>query len=498
MNKILENLTPADASDRLRRTPFEGRMLIGGELVESGDGGSFDSVNPATEDVIGRVPAGTARDVERAVEAAGTAQPGWASLSVEQRAGYMRRFADALAARKSELLALEVADSGNTITGMTGDIASSIERIRYFAGLGHELQGRTIPGQVNRIQITLREPYGVVGRIAAFNHPFAMAVNGIAAPMVAGNTVIVKPSEQCSLSALLLGEIAREVLPPGTLSIVTGAGEVGQELVRHPAVKRLSFVGSVRTGMAIQRTAAEVAVKSIGLELGGKNPFIVYPDAPIEKVAEAAVAGMNFTWQGQSCSSTSRLFLHADIHDEVLRLVAEKATAIRVGDPFATTSQMGAMSTAAQLARTESFVQSALDEGAHLVTGGHRPEGAGFDRGFWFLPTVFADVRQGMQVAREEIFGPVLSVLKWRDEDEVIELANSVDLGLTGAVWSRDISQALRTASRLRSGYVWVNGVKSHTRAMPFGGYKNSGIGRERGLEELLSYTEEKSMQIFL
>lgn len=498
MNKSLENLTPADAASRLRQTPFDGRMLIGGELVESADGGRFDSVNPATGDVVGHVPAGTAGDVEQAVEAARHAQPGWAALSVAQRASYMHSLADALTARTPELLSLEVADSGNTITGMTDDIASSIERIRYFAGLGYELQGATIPGQADRMQITLREPYGVVGRIAAFNHPFAMAINGIAAPMMAGNAVVVKPSEQCSLSSMLLGEIAREVLPPGALNIVTGAGEVGSALVRHPAVKRLSFVGSVRTGMAIQRAAAEVAVKSIGLELGGKNPFIVYPDAPVEKVAEAAVSGMNFTWQGQSCSSTSRLFLHEDIHDEVLRLVAEKAAAIRVGDPFAQTSQMGAMNTAAQLERTESFVQSALEEGARLVTGGRRPDGAAFERGFWFQPTVFADVTQDMKVAREEIFGPVLSVLKWRDEDEVIALANSVDLGLTGAVWSRDISRSLRTASRLRSGYVWVNGVNSHTRAVPFGGYKNSGIGRERGLEELLSYTEEKSMQIFL
>jgi acyl-CoA reductase-like NAD-dependent aldehyde dehydrogenase len=485
-------------SNRQKMLPATGRMLIGGQLVESSGGNWIECINPANEECIGKVPRGTAADVEQAVAAAENAQVAWVELSVAQRAEYLFRLADALTARADDLLMLEVADTGNSITGMNGDVSACIDRLRYFAGLGYELQGTTIPGSSDQFNITIREPYGVVGRIVAFNHPIAMATHGVASPLMAGNSVVLKPSEQCPLSATLLGEIASEVLPSGVLNIVTGDGEVGSALVRHPRVKRLSFVGSVRTGMAIQRSAAEVAVKSISLELGGKNPFIVFPDAPVEKVAEAAVLGMNFMWQGQSCSSTSRLFVHDSIYDEVVQRVVAKAEAIRIGDPFEWTTQMGAINSQAHLSKIENYVEIGNAEGARLVAGGKRPAGAGFQKGFWFQPTVFADVRQDMRIAREEIFGPVLSILRWSDIDDAIEMANSVEYGLTGAVWTRDIANALRTAQRLQSGYIWINGVNSYARAVPFGGYKNSGVGRERSLEELYSYTEEKSLQIFL
>ncbi|AQV99237.1 aldehyde dehydrogenase (plasmid) [Cupriavidus necator] len=478
--------------------PATGKMLIGGELCESLSGNWIECMNPATEDYIGKVPSGTEADVACAVKAAEAAQPAWAELSVAQRADHLHRLADALEMRADELLTLEVADTGNSITGMRGDISACIDRLRYFAGLGYELQGHTIPGSVDKLSLTLREPYGVVGRIVAFNHPIAMATHGIASPLVAGNSVVLKPSEQCPLSATLLGEIAAQVLPPGVLNIVTGGVEVGSSLVRHPRVKRLSFVGSVRTGMAIQRSAAEVAVKSISLELGGKNPFIAFPDASPDAVADAAVAGMNFIWQGQSCSSTSRLFVHDAIHDEVVSLIARKVKAIRIGDPFASDTQMGAINSRAHLEKIEQYVEIGKAAGARLVAGGSRPAGQGFEKGFWFEPTVFADVRQDMRIAQEEIFGPILSILRWSDIDEVIELANSVEYGLTAAVWTSDIKNALRTAKRLQCGYIWVNGVNTQTRGVPFGGFKNSGTGRERGIEELYSYTEEKSLQIFL
>lgn len=481
-----------------KRLSVTGRMLIDGQLLESCGGNWIECINPATEECIGKVPRGTAEDVEHAIRAAEMAQPVWAELSVAQRSGYLLKLADALIARSDELLTLEVADTGNSITGMKGDIVGCIDRLRYFAGLGYELQGSTIPGSSDKLNITLREPYGVVGRIVAFNHPLAMAVHGVASPLMAGNTVVLKPSEQCPMSATLFGEIASQVLPPGVLNIVTGDAEVGSALVRHPRVKRLSFVGSVRTGMAIQRSAAEVAVKSISLELGGKNPFIVFPDAPVERVAEAAVLGMNFIWQGQSCSSTSRLFVHDSIYDEVVRHVVAKVEEIRIGDPFEQTTQMGAINTQAHLSNIENYVEIGKAEGARLVAGGKRPTGAAFEKGFWFEPTVFADVRPEMRIARDEIFGPVLSILRWSEVDQVIEMANSVEYGLTAAVWTSDITKALCTAKRLQSGYIWINGVNTHVRTVPFGGYKNSGIGRERGLEELYSYTEEKSLQIFL
>ncbi|CAN7344746.1 aldehyde dehydrogenase family protein [Variovorax sp. LjRoot178] len=481
----------------LERAPRAGLMSIGGELAESA-GGWIETINPATGACIGKVPAGTADDVEQAVLAAEAAQVRWADLSVAQRAQAMNAFADAIAAHADDLLLLEVADSGNSITGMRGDIKACVDRIRYFAGLGYELQGSTIPGESDKLNLTVREPYGVVGRIAAFNHPLAMVVNGLAAALMAGNTAVVKPSEQCPLSATLLGEIANKALPRGVVNIVTGGAAVGSAIVRHPRVKRLSFVGSARTGMAIQRSAAEVAVKSLSLELGGKNPFIVFPDADLDKLADAAIVGMNFIWQGQSCSSTSRLFVHDSVYDEVCERVARNAESLRVGDPFEESTQMGAIISADQRKRVEDYVSSAKAEGARLLTGGGRPEGAQFERGFWYTPTVFADVTPEMKIAREEIFGPVLSILRWREVDEVVKTANSLDYGLTGAVWTRDISQALRTARRLQTGYIWINGVATGARALPFGGYKNSGIGRERGIEELYSYTEEKSMQIFL
>jgi betaine-aldehyde dehydrogenase len=490
--------SPETAAQAFRESPVNGRMLIGGELVESSGGAWIECFNPATEDYIGKVPKATEADVHQAVHAAEKAQVSWAQLPMQERSNYLNRLADAFTRHADELLMLEVADSGNAITSMKPDLANCVERLRYYAGLGFELQGNTIPGAVDKLHLTLREPYGVVGRIIAFNHPIAMAVHGMASPLIAGNTVVLKPSDQCPLSAVRLGEIAREVLPPGVLNVVTGDGSAGNALVRHPRVKRLSFIGSVHTGMAIQRSAAEVAVKNISLELGGKNPFIVFPDAPVEKVAAAAVAGMNLGLQGQSCGSTSRLFVHDAIYDDVVKAVAERYRALRVGDPFDWSTQMGALNTRSHLERVQQFVASATSEGARLVAGGERPAGKFFEKGHWLLPTVFADVTPQMRVAREEIFGPVLSILRWSDVEEVIAMANAVEYGLTAAVWTSDITQALRTAKRVQSGFVWVNGVNSHVRAVPFGGYKNSGVGRERGIEELYSYTEEKSVQIFL
>jgi acyl-CoA reductase-like NAD-dependent aldehyde dehydrogenase len=486
------------AAAAFRESPVTARMLIGGELVESSGGGWIDCVNPATEDYIGRAPRATEADVNEAVRVAEEAQVEWAELPMQQRSNYLMKLADAFTARADELLMLEVADSGNAISSMKPDLANCIERLRYYAGLGFQLQGHTIPGASDKLHMTVREPYGVVGRIIAFNHPIAMAVHGMASPLIAGNSVVLKPSDQCPLSALRLGEIAREVLPAGVLNVVSGDGATGNALVRHPRVKRLSFIGSARTGLAIQRSAAEVAVKSISLELGGKNPFIVFPDASVEKVAAAAVAGMNFGLQGQSCGSTSRLLVHDSIYDAMVKAVAEQVKALRVGDPFQWSTQMGALNTRPHLERVKQYVESAKAEGARLVAGGERPAGAAFERGYWLQPTVFSDVTQDMKVAREEIFGPVLSILRWSDLEDAIAMANSVEYGLTAAIWTNDITQALRTAKRVQSGFVWINGVNSHVRAVPFGGYKNSGIGRERGIEELYSYTEEKSVQIFL
>ncbi len=476
------------------------RMLIGGELVESASGAWMESVSPVTEAVIGRVPAGTAEDVERAVVAAETAWPAWAALTPMQRAEAMSRFADALNARADEILRVEVADTGNTIRPMRIiDVPTAVESLRYYAGLGPDLRGETIPASRDNLHITLHEPYGVVARIAPFNHPVMFAVARTAAALAAGNAVIVKPPETSPLSAMILAEIARETLPPGLFNIVTGDGcGAGDAIVRHPRIKRIAFIGSPQTGRAIQRAAAEVTVKHISLELGGKNPMIVFPDCDPEKVAAAAVMGMNFSWQGQSCGSLSRLLLHEDIHDKVLEALVARVKALKMGDPLSETTDVGPVNSAVHRDRILAHIANAEADGARRLAGGGRPKGAEFERGFWVEPTVYADVTPDLRLWQQEVFGPVLAVGKWRDFEEAVAMANSTEYGLTGAVWTNDISNALRMARRIRSGHIWVNGSSLHFLGVPFGGMKTSGIGREEGREELYSYTEAKTINIML
>lgn len=475
------------------------RMLIGGELVHSADGEFDESINPATEEPIGRSPRGTREDVDRAVVAAEAAWPAWAATTPLERGARMRAFGAALKARAEEILHVEVADTGNTITPMRGDVGMAVDSLDYYAGLIHELKGETIPATPENLHITLREPYGVVARIAPFNHPLMFAVARTAAALAAGNAVIVKPPETSPLSAMVLAEIAREALPAGVFNILTGTGAtVGNAIVRHSGIKRIAFIGSPNTGRAIQRAAAEVAVKHVTLELGGKNPLIVFPDTDPDMIAAAAVRGMNFTWQGQSCGSTSRLLLHEDIHDTVLERVVERVSKLKLGSPADPASDMGPVNSRMQHEKVLSFFESAKADGARLMTGGKRPDGPAFRKGFWVEPTVYADVRPGMRLWQEEVFGPILSVGRWKTVDQAVDLANSTEYGLTGAVWTNDIRDALKVARRVRSGHMWINGCSSHFLGVPFGGMKNSGVGREEGIEEMFSYTEAKTINIML
>jgi aldehyde dehydrogenase (NAD+)/betaine-aldehyde dehydrogenase len=382
---------------------------------------------------------------------------------------------------------------------MGPDIDSGAETLEYFAGLVRELKGETIPATSKNLHFSLREPYGVVARIVPFNHPFMFAASKMAAPLAAGNTVILKPSEQTSLSALLLGELCREALPPGVVNIVTGYGaQAGDGLVRHPRVKRVAFTGSVETGRAIQRSAADVAVKEVSLELGGKNPMIVFPDADLDAAIAASIIGMNFAWQGQSCGSTSRLFLHRDIYDAGLEKLLGRVRGLRVAEPHDPGADMGPVNSKVQYEKDLGYIEKGREDGGNLVFGGHRPDGAEFARGYWLEPTVFADVVPGMRIYEEEIFGPVLSVVRWSDVDELVEMVNGVQYALTAAIWTNNIGDALRTARRVPAGYVWINGVAEHFLGTSFGGQKNSGIGNEEGFEEMLSYTELKTVHIIL
>jgi acyl-CoA reductase-like NAD-dependent aldehyde dehydrogenase len=474
-------------------------MYIGGKFEPSDGGKWMDSVNPATGEVHGRVPAGTVTDVDRAVQAAAAAQQEWSQLSVWERGATLRRLADAIQARGSEVVPLEAADTGNTIASLGGDITLATNYLNFVAGLGIEIKGESVPATPQNIHFTMRQPFGVVGRIVPFNHPFLFAAAHLGAPLIAGNAVVLKSPDQSPLSATVMAEICHEVLPPGLVNIVSGEGiVVGDAIVRHPRVPRIGFTGSVPTGLAIQRAAAEVAVKHITLELGGKNPFIAFPDADPAAVAKAAVAGMNFSWSGQSCGSTSRLMLHESIYDNVIARIEAAVSAIRVGDPLDVNSGMGPVNSARHYQHVMNLIEAGKQEGARLVTGGSRPEGEAFKRGYWVRPTVFADVTMDMRVAREEVFGPVLSILKWRTADEAIEMANCLDMGLTAAIWTNDIRLALDTARRVESGLIWINGTGRHYMGTGFAGWKNSGLGREECLEEVLSYTQSKSIHIIL
>jgi acyl-CoA reductase-like NAD-dependent aldehyde dehydrogenase len=473
--------------------------FIGGEFVAGSSGQWIESINPATEEVHGRVPVGSAEDVERAVQAAEVAQPAWAACSVWERRDVLRQLAATMRARAADILPLEAADTGNTIASLGRDVEVAANYIDFFAGLGTEIKGDSVPASADGIHFSLREPYGVVARIVPFNHPFLFAGAHLAAPLMAGNAVIVKTPETSPLSASIMGEICREVLPAGLVNILHGTGlPTGDALVRHPRIWRIGFTGSVQTGMAIQRSAAEVAVKHISLELGGKNPMIVFPDADPATVAAAAVRGMNFAWAGQSCGSNSRLLLHESLHDEVVERVVAEVGAIRLGDPLDPASQMGPVNSAGHYERVLGFIASARTDGAKLLTGGVRPDGEAFRRGYWIRPTVYANVTPAMRIAREEIFGPVLSIIKWRTEEEALAIANGTEYGLAAGVWTQDLKIAMNMARRLQSGFVWINATARHFVGTPFGGWKNSGLGLEECLAELLSYTHNKAVHVFV
>jgi betaine-aldehyde dehydrogenase len=471
------------------------RMMIDGEFVAAEADEWLESIDPATEEVLGYVPLSGVKDINRAVAAAEAAFPKWSKLGLKERARYLQSLAQAIRERAEEILEIEVRDTGNTISKMRRDVEGAGNDLLYYAGLGSEIKGETIPGTDENLHFTLREPFGVVGRIVPFNHPIKAASSALAAPLMAGNTVVVKPPEQSPLSATILGEICREILPPGVANIVTGYGPVaGDALVRHPSVRRLAFTGSVPTGLAIQRAAAETCIKHISLELGGKNPLIAFPDMDPELIAKSAVAGMNFAWQGQSCGSTSRLLLHESIYEPVVKRLIELVSALKIGSPLDLESQMGPINSKRHYDRVLTMIQAGHADGAQLAYGGKRPRGGAFERGFWLEPTVFTGVHSGMRIAQEEIFGPVLSVFKWQDEEEAFKLANATEYGLTASIWTNDIRAAFRAARAVKSGYIWINGTSGHFHGTPFGGMKNSGVGREQGLDELLSYTELKTI----
>jgi 2-formylbenzoate dehydrogenase len=471
------------------------RLLIGGELVDAVAGRRYPTTDPTTERVLAEVPDGDAADIDRAYEAAADAVPGWRATAPRARAAVLRAAASVVRDNAEELATLDTLDLGSPLAMMRLDVARAAESLELFADLALELRGEVIPATAEHLHYTLREPWGVVGRILPFNHPIMFAAGKIAAPLVAGNTVLVKPAHQTPLSALRMGELLAEVFPPGVLNVVTGAGpETGVAIAAHPGIRRIAFIGSERTGRLVQATAAQAAVKHVTLELGGKNAMVVFPDADLDAAAGGAVAGMNITAStGQSCGSTSRLLVHEDIAKALVGRVRERMAALTVGPPMLPGTDVGPLVSAAQVESVLAHIESARAEGATVVCGGDRPRSPGH----FVAPTLLTGVRPDMRVATEEIFGPVLSVLTFRTEEEALTIANAVDYGLTASVWTDDLRRAHRFAAAFEAGFVWVNGTSRHFPGVPYGGVKASGFGREESVEELLGFTQTKAVTIY-
>src|SRR5213082_1026682 len=456
-----------------------------------------DSISPGTGEPLGPVVDGSVADAEAAIAAAKAAFKEWRRVPPLERAKMLRAIADVLRKNGDELAMIDAADCGNPYAEMVRYANAGAAQLEFYAGLVTEMKGASIPMGPDVVNFSVREPLGVVGRIIPFNHPFMFAAVKSGAPLAAGNTVVLKPPEQAPLSALRLDELIEGILPPGVWNVVPGGKEVGQVLASHPDVAMTALIGSVPTGRSVMKAASDT-LKPVLLELGGKNALIAFPDADLDAVSAAVVDGMNFTWCGQSCGSTSRAFVHEKIYDAVLERVKNSVKRYRPGIPTDPATTMGSIVSKVQYDRVLAYIEAGKEEGARLLTGGKRPSDPHLTKGFYVEPTVFADVTMDMRIAKEEIFGPVLSILKWSDEDKMLAQVNQVEYGLTCSIWTNELATAHRAAAAVEAGFVWVNEVSKHFLGAPFGGYKQSGVGREEGIEELLSFTREKNIHINL
>jgi acyl-CoA reductase-like NAD-dependent aldehyde dehydrogenase len=476
-------------------------MIIGGESVGAADGQSFDVVNPATGAVIATAPLGGREDVDRAVAAAQAAfddRKGWANWAAGKRGRTLSKLAALIKANTEELARLESQNVGKPITSARGEVVGTSLVLDYYAGAANKIFGQTIPVSKPGLDLTLREPIGVVGLIVPWNFPLYMASWKVAPALAAGNTAILKPASYSPLTAIRLAELALEAgIPPGVLNVVTGpGGTAGASIAAHPGIGKVAFTGETTTGQEIMRLASG-NVKKISLELGGKSPNIVFADADLEKFAAESPYSV-FDNAGQDCCARSRILVERSAHDRVVELFTAATRNVKVGDPADDATEMGCLVSLRQRERVMEYVEAGQGEGATLVLGGSEPDDPSLAGGAYFMPTIFDGVSNEMRIAREEIFGPVVSIIPFDTEDEALRLANATPYGLSGSIWSRDIGKALRAAKALQSGVISVNSNSSVHPEAPFGGYKMSGIGRELGMAALDLYTETKNVFIDL